>query len=183
MLEAGGNAVDAAIAANAVLGLTQPYVNGMGGDLFAIYYEAKTGKVYGLNSSGWTPKALDHRLSQGQGRHQARSAQRAHDHRARVRRGMGGAAEALRHEARFRSCSPRRSSTRRTASRCPRSARGAGSRARCWSSRGTGRRTCRAAFGRSSGDVFKNPALAESLRQVAAKGRDGYYKGRWRRTW
>src|SRR5436190_16570927 len=58
MLESGGNAVDAAIAANAVLGLTQPYVNGMGGDLFAIYYEAKTGKLYGLNSSGWTPKAL-----------------------------------------------------------------------------------------------------------------------------
>src|SRR5436305_6024103 len=58
MLEAGGNAVDAAIAANAVLGLTQPYVNGMGGDLFAIFYEARTGKVYGLNSSGWTPKAL-----------------------------------------------------------------------------------------------------------------------------
>ncbi len=58
ILEAGGNAVDAAIAANAVLGVTQPYVNGMGGDLFAVYYEAKTGKVYGLNSSGWTPKAL-----------------------------------------------------------------------------------------------------------------------------
>src|SRR6478672_1872923 len=58
MVEAGGNAVDEAIAANAELGLTQPYVNGMGGDLFAIYYEAKTVKVYGLNSSGWTPKAL-----------------------------------------------------------------------------------------------------------------------------
>src|SRR6187549_1443901 len=58
MLESGGNAVDAATAANAVLGLTQPYVNGIGGDLFAIVYEAKTGKVYGLNSSGWTPKAL-----------------------------------------------------------------------------------------------------------------------------
>src|SRR5947208_9618717 len=58
ILEAGGNAVDAAIAANSVLGVTQPYVNGMGGDLFAIYYEAKTGKLYGLNSSGWTPKAL-----------------------------------------------------------------------------------------------------------------------------
>src|SRR6476619_7070338 len=67
MLESGGNAVDAAIAANAVLGLTQPYVNGMGGDLFAIYYEAKTGKLYGLNSSGWTPKALtiDYMKSKG----------------------------------------------------------------------------------------------------------------------
>src|ERR1035437_9890022 len=58
ILEQGGNAIDAAIAANAVMGVVQPYVNGMGGDLFMVYYEAKTGKLYGLNSSGWTPKAL-----------------------------------------------------------------------------------------------------------------------------
>jgi gamma-glutamyltranspeptidase / glutathione hydrolase len=58
ILEEGGNAIDAAIAANAVMGVVQPYVNGIGGDLFVLYYEAKTGKVYGLNSSGWTPKAL-----------------------------------------------------------------------------------------------------------------------------
>ncbi len=58
ILEEGGNAIDAAIAANAVMGVVQPYVNGMGGDLFMVYYEAKMGKVYGLNASGWTPKAL-----------------------------------------------------------------------------------------------------------------------------
>ena len=167
MLEAGGNAVDAAIAANAVLGLTQPYVNGMGGDLFAIYYEAKTGKVYGLNSSGWTPKALTIDYLKGKGVDQTRSAQRPHDHRARLRRGMGRAAEALRHEAVFGSFSRRRSTTRRTASRCPRSARGAGSRARCWSSRATGRRTCRAACVRSSGRRVQESGAG----RIAAAGR------------
>ena len=58
ILEEGGNAIDAAIAANAVMGVLQPYVNGIGGDLFMIYYEASTGQLYGLNASGWTPKAL-----------------------------------------------------------------------------------------------------------------------------
>jgi gamma-glutamyltranspeptidase/glutathione hydrolase len=58
VLERGGSAVDAAIAANAVLGVTEPMMNGMGGDLFAIYWEAKTGKLYGLNASGWAPRGL-----------------------------------------------------------------------------------------------------------------------------
>ncbi|MGC1371565.1 MAG: gamma-glutamyltransferase [Candidatus Sulfotelmatobacter sp.] len=58
VLAQGGSAVDAAIAANAVLGVTEPMMNGMGGDLFAIYGDAKTGKLYGLNSSGWAPRAL-----------------------------------------------------------------------------------------------------------------------------
>lgn len=58
VLARGGSAADAAIAANAVLGLAEPMMNGMGGDLFAIYWDAKAGKVYGLNSSGWAPKGL-----------------------------------------------------------------------------------------------------------------------------
>jgi gamma-glutamyltranspeptidase / glutathione hydrolase len=58
MLERGGNAADAAIAANAALGLMEPAMNGIGGDLFVIYYEAKTGKLYGLNSSGWAPSGM-----------------------------------------------------------------------------------------------------------------------------
>src|SRR4029079_12992676 len=58
VLERGGNAVDAAIAANAVMGLVEPHNNGIGGDLFVIFYEAKTGKLHGLNSGGWAPSGL-----------------------------------------------------------------------------------------------------------------------------
>ena len=58
VLERGGNAVDAAIATNAVMGLVEPHNNGIGGDLFAIYYEAKSGKLYGLNAGGWAPRGL-----------------------------------------------------------------------------------------------------------------------------
>ncbi len=67
ILAKGGSAVDAAIAANAVLGVTEPMMNGMGGDLFAIYWDAKTGKLYGINSSGWAPQGLtvEHLKSKG----------------------------------------------------------------------------------------------------------------------
>ena len=58
ILERGGNAVDAAIATNAVMGLVEPQSNGIGGDLFAIVYEAKTGTLHGLNSCGWAPAGL-----------------------------------------------------------------------------------------------------------------------------
>jgi gamma-glutamyltranspeptidase / glutathione hydrolase len=57
ILARGGNAVDAAIAAHAVMTVVAPMWNGIGGDLFAIVYEAKTGKYYGLNASGWAPAA------------------------------------------------------------------------------------------------------------------------------
>ena len=58
ILERGGNAVDAAIATNAVMALVEPHNNGIGGDVFAIYYEAKSGKLYGLNAGGWAPSGL-----------------------------------------------------------------------------------------------------------------------------
>ncbi|MEP6882706.1 MAG: gamma-glutamyltransferase, partial [Dokdonella sp.] len=58
ILKRGGNAIDAAIAANAALGLMEPTGNGMGGDLFAIVWDAKTGKLYGYNGSGHSPKSL-----------------------------------------------------------------------------------------------------------------------------
>jgi gamma-glutamyltranspeptidase/glutathione hydrolase len=58
ILAEGGNAVDAAIATNAMMGLVAPMSNGIGGDLFAIVYDAKSDRLYGLNASGWAPAGL-----------------------------------------------------------------------------------------------------------------------------
>ncbi|MGQ0586982.1 MAG: gamma-glutamyltransferase [Gammaproteobacteria bacterium] len=67
ILKAGGSAVDAAIAANACLGLMEPTGNGVGGDLFAIVWDPKTKRLHGLNASGRSPKALtlEYLLKQG----------------------------------------------------------------------------------------------------------------------
>jgi gamma-glutamyltranspeptidase/glutathione hydrolase len=67
MLEQGGSAVDAAIAANAVMGVVAPMMNGVGGDLFAMVFDAKSRKLFGLNASGWAPQALTIAFLRGQG--------------------------------------------------------------------------------------------------------------------
>src|SRR5438876_739371 len=67
ILARGGSAVDAAIAANAVLGVVEPMMNGMGGDLFVLYWEASSGKLTGLNASGPAPRGLTPELLAGQG--------------------------------------------------------------------------------------------------------------------
>jgi gamma-glutamyltranspeptidase/glutathione hydrolase len=67
ILKAGGNAIDAAIATNAMMGLTEPMSCGVGGDLFVIYWDANTEKLYGLNASGRSPYALNRDVFRKQG--------------------------------------------------------------------------------------------------------------------
>jgi gamma-glutamyltranspeptidase/glutathione hydrolase len=177
MLEAGGNAIDAAIAANAVLGLTQPYVNGMGGDLFAIFYEAKTGKLYGLNSSGWTPKALTIEYLKSKG---VDKIDRTGVHAITVPGCVAGW-DALRKRFGTKPFSELLATAifyAETGFPLPELG------ARSWISqpllKQPGYRETYMPGGQRPqlGDVFRNPALGESLRQVAARGRDGYYKGK-----
>jgi gamma-glutamyltranspeptidase / glutathione hydrolase len=177
MLEAGGNAVDAAIAANAVLGVTQPYVNGLGGDLFAIVYEAKTGRVYGLNSSGWTPKALtiDYLKERNINKIEPRGV-----HTITVPGCVAGW-DALRRRFGTKTFGELLASAVFYAENgfpLPEIA------ARGWITQallkqpGYKETYMPGGVQPRLGDVFKNPALAESLRQIAAHGRDGYYQGK-----
>jgi gamma-glutamyltranspeptidase/glutathione hydrolase len=67
ILRSGGNAIDAAVAANAAMGVVAPMANGMGGDLFAIIYDAKEKKLYGLNASGYAPAKASSDLLRAKG--------------------------------------------------------------------------------------------------------------------
>ena len=176
ILEEGGNAIDAAIAANAVMGVVQPYVNGIGGDLFALYYEAKTGKLYALNSSGWTPKALTIDYMKA---HHIDSIDPIGVHTIDIPGCVAGW-EAL--KDRFGTLSF--SKTLAPAIFYAQNGFPLAERnARYWASK---RFLHQAGFQQTYmpngvapklGDDFKNPALANSLRQVAAHGRDAFYNG------
>jgi gamma-glutamyltranspeptidase/glutathione hydrolase len=177
ILEQGGNAIDAAIAANAVTGLTQPFVNGIGGDLFAIYYEAKTGKVYGLNSSGWTPKALttEYLRSKGVTKLDATGVHTitvpgavAGWHALSKRFGAKPLAELL---------AP---AIHHAEQGFPLSLVSARSIVNQRLMKQPGFKETYATAGEkpAAGDLFKNPGLGESFRMIASRGRDGFYKGK-----
>ena len=181
VLEAGGNAVDAAIAANAVMGVTEPYVNGIGGDLFAIYYEAKTGKLYGLNSSGWVPKALTIEYLKA---HNIAKLDPIGVHAITIPGCVAGW-DALRQ--RFGSMPL----NKLLAPAIFYSENGfplAEKNARYWISKRflkqPGYQTTYMPSGvrPGLGDVFKNPALSESLLQIAAHGREAFYNGKLTET-
>jgi len=178
ILELGGNAVDAAIAANAVLGVVEPTSNGLGGDLFAIVYEAKTGQLYGLNASGWAPAkmTLDWVRSRG---HQ----EMPHDGILTVTvPGCVAGWEALRRKSGTLGFDTLLKPAIYYAEEgFPLTEMiSAG-----WSA-AERLKNVNAAFkqtflpgGRAPGvgEIFRNPDLARSLRRVVEHGRDGFYKG------
>ncbi|GAB4364040.1 MAG: gamma-glutamyltransferase [Bryobacter sp.] len=181
ILEQGGNAIDAAIAANAMTGLTQPFVNGIGGDLFAIYYEAKTGKVYGLNASGWTPKALtvDYLAGKGITKLDATGV-----HTITVPGAVAGWQALLK---RFGTKTLREvlaPAIHHAEQGFPLSLVSARSIVNQRLLKQPGFKETYAVLGEKPtvGELFKNPGLGESLRMVAARGADGFYKGKLAET-
>ncbi len=177
ILEAGGNAIDAAIAANAMTGLTQPYVNGIGGDLFAIYYEAKTGKVYGLNASGWTPKALTVEWLKAKG---VEKIDPIGVHAITVPGAVAGWDALQKRFATMPLAKLLAPAIWYAENGFPMPEWGARSWVNQRLMKQPGYADTYAPGGKKPeiGDTFKNPALAESLRQIATNGRDAYYKGK-----
>lgn len=178
VLAEGGHAVDAAIAANALMGVVAPMTCGLGGDLFAIVYEAKSGRLYGLNASGWAPAGLNPDLVRGLG------------HTNMPQRGIHsvtvpGAVEGW-DKLRGRFGRVKFSRLLAPAIRCadegfPVTEIVAG----YWAAsekllRGdpaTARTFLPAGHPPRAGEIFRNPDLAWSLRQIARRGRVASYEG------
>ncbi|HYR91872.1 MAG TPA: gamma-glutamyltransferase [Terriglobia bacterium] len=177
-LESGGNAVDAAISANAAIGLMEPTGNGIGGDLFVIYYEAGTGKMYGLNSSGYAPTGLSARYLKSKG-----DVTMPHLGISSVTvPGVVAGWDALRRRFGTKSFSELLAPAIFYAENgFPVSEVIARSWAKAVGLHAQSPNAAKTFLidGRSpkSGEVFRNPDLAHSLRLIADHGRDAFYKG------
>jgi gamma-glutamyltranspeptidase/glutathione hydrolase len=179
ILERGGNAIDAAIAANAAIGLMEPTGNGLGGDLFILYYEAKTGTVHGLNASGWAPTGLTPEFLAAKGI--TAMPQRgiysvtvpgvvAGWDAMRTKFGTKGFGELLAPAIHYAEHGfPVHEVVAASWGRAVKMHSEHPNSAKTYLIDGT--RAPRA------GEVFRNPDLAGSLRRIVAKGRDGFYTG------
>jgi gamma-glutamyltranspeptidase/glutathione hydrolase len=180
ILERGGNAADAAIAANATIGLMEPTGNGIGGDLFVIYYDARTRTVHALNSSGWAPAGLTPELLAAKG---IDTMPQRGIHSVTVPGAVAGW-DALR--ARFgtkRFDELLASAIYYATNGFPVSeviANGWRNSVKLHAEHPNSTRTFLVDGTRAPrpGEVFRNPDLAGSLRLIAEAGRNGYYKGR-----
>jgi gamma-glutamyltranspeptidase / glutathione hydrolase len=183
ILGRGGNAIDAAVATNAVMGVVEPMMNGIGGDLFAIVYEAKTGKLYGLNASGWAPAKLSIEFLKSKGISgempqsgiQSVTVPGAVDGWSQLlsRFGTKKFSEVLApaiHYARDGFPVPELDAAYWSDAEKSLKADGNASATFLADDRGN-RRAPRL------GEIFRNPDLAHSLGLIAANGRDAFYKG------
>jgi gamma-glutamyltranspeptidase/glutathione hydrolase len=185
ILKRGGSAVDAAIAANATLGLMEPVSNGIGGDLFAIVYSAKENKLYGINGSGRSPLGLSYEQMKAELAKLKRdkipptgmlpiSVPGTVDAWAELNKKFGklklsdDLAPAIRYaEEGF----PVTELIAYYWAFGPRLYKGLpGAFFETYTLDGKGRTPAK-------GDIFKNPALAKTLRLIGDKGRDAFYKG------
>ncbi len=185
VLKRGGSAVDAAIAANAALGLMEPVSNGIGGDLFAIVYSAKENKLYGLNASGRSPLGLSY---DGMKAEQAKLQRTTIPPTGMLPISVPGCVDGwaeLHKKFGKLSLGDDLSGAIRTAEEgfpvseliswywgrsVPLFRDFPGGFLTTYTLDGVGRAPAK-------GDVFKNPELARTLRVIAEKGRDGFYKG------
>ena len=177
ILAKGGSAVDAAIAANAVLGVVEPMMDGIGGDLFVIYWDAKTGKLTGLNASGPAPRGLsaDFLAKQGfqsipDGIHSV-TVPGAVDGWAKMHERFGKLPWKDLFQAAIAYAEdgfPVTEDAQRY---------WAGSAARLRAQPETARVFLPGGRAPRVGEVFKNPGMGRALRILAEKGRDAFYKG------
>jgi gamma-glutamyltranspeptidase / glutathione hydrolase len=178
ILEHGGNAVDAAIATNAVMGVVLPMMNGIGGDLFAIVYDAKANKIYGLNASGWAPRALTTEFLHQQG---LRDMPQHGVHSITVPGAVDGWQKLSDKFGRKKLSEDLAAAIRTAQDGFPVPEWTAA----YWAPEGDRLRGDEAAAALylpgdhppRLGEVFRNPDLAWSLQQIAAHGRDAFYKG------
>ncbi len=179
ILDRGGTAVDAAIAANAVLGVTEPVTNGIGGDLLAIVYEAKTGKLYGLNATGWAPAALTLSALEQRGIKGKPPAHSIQD--VTVPGAVAGWAALHRKFGRISFADLLSPAIYYASEGFPVQER----MARLWNQFGS-RLASIPGFSQTflpggrapgPGEIFRNRDLADSLKLIAAHGRDGFYAG------
>jgi len=177
-LARGGNAIDAAVAANAAMGLMEPMANGIGGDLFAIVYEAKTGKLYGLNASGWSPAGLsiDFLRSQGMSDMPGRGI-----HSVTLPGCVDGWDKLMKRFGRKKLSELLAPSIRYAEEGFPVSeiisAYWSGSERKLRSDTNAVRVYLPGGRAPRMGEIFRNPELAWSYRQIAARGRKAFYQG------
>jgi len=178
ILENGGNAVDAAIAANAMMGVVEPMMNGIGGDLFVMVYDAKANKLYGLNASGWAPKGLTIEFLHKQG---LRDMPQTGVHSITVPGVVDGWQKLADRFGRRKLKEDLAAAIRTAQDGFPVPEWDAA----YWATEVDLLRTDDAAtslylpgdHAPKVGEVFRNPDLAASLGQIAERGRDAFYKG------